>query len=178
MERTLKIIVVVLAVGAVVLGYLIYVRDYKPLAGTPSTQAPVTNTPTPSQGMSAPVSSSYELTAEEKKALTPPTQNATPAEQKAFFDVVVAAAKQVPVLELGAACSVRPVVLSLKKGAPLKIKNTATVEQSVAFNKDSVYTVPAGATKEFKVSFAQNGGIYGYGCGSSAGASGMIFVTE
>ncbi|MCE9644327.1 hypothetical protein K8Q93_03760 [Candidatus Parcubacteria bacterium] len=178
MERTLKIIVGVLAVGAVVLGYLIYVRDYKPLAGTTS-QNPSTNAPqTPSTGVNLPAGSSYELSAEEKKALTPPSQNATAAEQKAFFDVVVSAAKTVPALEIGTSCSVKPVVLALKKGAPLKIKNTATVEQTIAFNKDSVYSVPAGETKEFKVAFAQNGGIYGYGCGSSVSASGMIFVTE
>jgi len=178
MERTLKIIVAVLAVGAIVLGYLIYARDYKPLAG-PTPQTPAVNTPqAPSGEMKAPAGSSYEMTAEEKKALTPPAQNATPAEQKAFFDTVVSVAKQAPALELGASCSVRPVVLSLKKGAPLKIKNNASVEQSVAFNRDAVFSVPAGETKEFKLSFVQNGGIYGYGCGASTGASGMLFVTE
>ena len=178
MERTLKIIVAVLAVGAIVLGYLIYTRDYKPLVGT-TPQIPSSNAPqTPSQGVNAPIAASYEMTAEEKRALIPPAQNATPAEQQAFFDLVTSVAKQAPSLELGASCSVRPVVLSLKKGQSLKIKNNAAIEQAISFNRDTVYTVPPASTKEFPIAFAKNGGIYGYGCGASTGASGMLLVTE
>lgn len=178
MERTLKIIVALLAVGAIVLGYLIYARDYKPLSTAPLKEPSNEAPQTPSTAINTPSAPSYEMTAEEKKALMPPSSKATPAEQQAFFNLVTSVAKAAPALEIGAACSVRPVVLSLKKGLPLKIKNTATVDQSIAFNKDTVYTVPAGQTKEFKVTFGQNGGIYGYGCGSSSGASGMIFLTE
>jgi len=170
-----KISIPLLAILAVVLGYSVYVRDFKyTLSGSPTGQPAVDSQN--QIGDSAVPSSS--LVGVEVKALQSPPANATLVEQLAFADFLKNAAQPAAFLELGEACVAKPVVLSIKIGFPLKIKNTSSVEQIVIFSDKDSFRVPAESTKEFKLGFATKGGIFVYGCASVKGVAGRIVVTD
>lgn len=163
MNKIKLIILSGLVIMAVVLGYAIYQQksSYKRPAVAPSDS--VSKLPP-----------TLNLSSDEAKVLSI-SGSSTEEEKKQNYALAVSISKEADFLDI-ANCTTSPVVLRLKEGASLKVRNKGSVAHSIAFNDKQIYPVLAGSTIEVKDAFTQGPGLYGYGCDKLVGAKGMVYI--
>jgi|GEM_PF-3562807 len=112
----------------------------------------------------------------QQSILTPPVQGTPQSEQEAYFNLIQNNAKSTESLSLSKNCTPTPLVSKLKLNKVFTIKNTDSVDHTIIFNTEHMFTIAAGGSKQINANFGHNDGIYGYGCDSSSGAVGMVLV--
>ncbi|MCP6719983.1 MAG: hypothetical protein KJI72_01475 [Patescibacteria group bacterium] len=151
-------LLIFLIVVAVVLGYAIYSQSPE----KPELKAEISSlTPTP----------------DESEVLNVPDLNASTEEKQRHFELVVQVAKTAEFLDISD-CNPSPVVMKIKKGETIAVRNNDSADHSIVFNLESIHPIPAGSTKNITNVFDKGPGVYGYGCDASTGAVGMFLVTE
>lgn len=149
----LVFILVFLVVTALVLGFVIM----KPKPNYTNNNS---NNPSQSPSNNQP---SKNLTDDEKKVMLVPAPGSDASAFSAHFDLATKLAVSSPELEVGD-CMIKPVVIKVKDGSELIIKNSSKEDRLLSFDKDNVVSVSAGKTHKMKVDFKNGPGLYGYGC--------------
>lgn len=161
MNKVKSIVLSGLVVLAIVLGYAIY------------QQKSSHEKPAMTQNPSASKNPSNRLS-DEAKVLNI-SSFSTEEEKKQNYALAVSISKEADFLDI-ANCTGSPVVLRLREGTSLKVRNKDSVAHSISFNDKQIYPVLAGSTIEVKDAFAKGPGLYGYGCDNFSGAKGMVYV--
>ncbi len=172
-----RIVLGVLALVALVLGYLIIApqKSGAPAAPPPSAEEPSRNaTTTPSAAPSAPRDLS-RLSEDERKVLMTPQQTSSEEEKRKHFELAGRISRETDKLDI-AGCLGNPVVIRVKDNSTFTIANSDTIAHTIQINSEHQYLVPAKGTVAVKASFGFGAGAYGYGCDNSQGAAGIFFV--
>jgi len=184
--NSVKTLSIILAVVVVILGIGIYMsmnkgsrsqetttQDTDEVGGTqPGTQT----TPSAPAGSEGQITAIPNLTAEQKAILTPPA-NGTPAQQKAYGDMVTAKAISTDTVSVGKNCLLNPLAIKATSGMNLTFKNNDSLPHTFSFDQTHSVTVAAGQSKALKLDFL-SGGIYGFGCDAIVGPVGMVVVAQ
>ena len=117
------------------------------------------------------------LSLDELNVLNTPGVGASEEERNQHFDLVVRLATTTGELNISG-CTPTPVVLAIKRGEELVVRNDDSADRSIVFNEESIYSIPARSTQTITGFFERGPGIYGYGCDALPNAVGMFFVTE
>ena len=176
-KKNLENVGIKILVGcAVLLALLILVQKF----GMPSLSQKSSSPQTPTPTNSVPPRSTVDRSkmSESEQILTPPAPNASPEEGRAYFNLVQGRAEATDALAVGAKCVTSPLVMKLQLKKSFVIKNTDTADHTISFNKEHIYTIPAGKTTNVVADFGHDAGIYGYGCDSTPGAAGMVLVAQ
>ena len=122
------------------------------------------------------------LTTREWAVLVGPGQSASPEEKANYAERVKNEAKRADVLTIGVKCEMNPLVLKLKEGEMLKLKNTDIVVHTVAFEDQSFFTVSPGRDRSIDLAavFGKGEGIYRYRCNdvSFDDNVGVLYITR
>lgn len=176
-KKNLENVGIKILVGcAVLLAVLILVQKF----GMPSflQKSPSPQTPAPANAIAPRSTVDRSKMSESEQILTPPAPNASPEEGKAYFNFVQGRAQAADALTVGEKCITSPLVMKLQLKKSFVIKNTDTADHVISFNKEHIYTIPAGKAKNVVADFGHDAGIYGYGCDSTPGAAGMVLVAQ
>ena len=179
-----KTLIGILVLAAVGLGAFVLFQN-KPLSGSGAPVQDTTATPADSAGQGAVQSGTTtvvttlpNLTPEQKKLLAPPSASAPLAEQQAYADMVTKAAQVTTTLSLGASCLPSPMVMSIRMGSTVTVKNTDSVDHTISFDSSHALNIPANSSKQLATDFLKEEGIHGYGCDSIIGGVGLTVVTK
>ena len=175
MQNSRNALIIVLVFIAVALGFLIYRKQMPSISRQPSPTSPTTGQ-MPSESVSD-ETAKRELSAEEQAALTPPSRDASSAEQQDFLTLISRLAKESKFLDISG-CFANPLVFRVKFKSSFTARNSDKVDRVIVFDEKNQFIVPAQETKEIKADFGKGPGIYGMGCDSSTGARGMFLITE
>ncbi len=162
-----KVLVIVLVLVAVVLALLLF----KQKVGVPSDTLGDKNLGSPIASNWAPAPGT------EKEYLFSIKNDAPEAEKQRHFFYATSISKVSEFLNL-TNCNPDPLVIKVKNGAILKLKNDGDAELSIGIDASHIYVVPAKSVKEIKADLGKGTGLYGYGCNASKTPAGMIFVEK
>lgn len=153
--------VAVLAIIVVILGYNIYQKS--PL-GTLSQSTPVPQSSQPPK---------ITLSQEELEVLKPPANDAPNAEKERYGQLLKSLAENTSEeIVIGDSCIAKPLVLQIRFGRTLKIRNEDTKEHTLNFpGKDGIEVAP-GQSTSLVIDFGTGGTVLGYGCDSLPGPAG------
>lgn len=126
--------------------------------------------------VSTPPPTSLVLTKDEKFILNPPPANASRSALQKHADMVARLAKSADSLELNN-CKPTPLVLNIKYGSELKIKNNDNVKHIIIIDGKHYYELPTNNSLTIKADFKYGTGDYGYVCGG-VGIVGFLHVTS
>lgn len=160
--KYLNVLLIILAFIALILGYTIIYRE---------------GGPRPGQEVKKYAPTSSELRSDEFAVLNTPGPDASEEERNRHFDIVVRLATAAEELNISE-CTPTPVVMTIKEGETLIVRNDDSVDRSIVFDQENIYPIPARSTQKIAGLFERGLGIYGYGCDSLPTAVGMFFVTE
>lgn len=113
---------------------------------------------------------------EERKVLNFPTGK-NEAENQAYLNLVDKLAKEVKDLNISG-CLAKPVVVKVKRGGIVTVKNDDATERRMTLDKDILYTIPASGKKEIIVDASRPAGIWGYGCDLVQNSAGIFLVND
>lgn len=171
--------IIVLVVIAVFLGVNIYKQSKHQTPKTANTNSAAQNfSPIPNQASGSgqlQVKFPDYLTADEKKVLQTPAQNASDAEKKSHFELAQKLVQTGNTLDI-TNCYGKPIVLGTKEKETITVTNNGTEDKTMMINTDHTYKVPAKSSTTVTVDFGHGPGLYGYGCSSVSGAAGIILV--
>lgn len=156
-------------ISAVMLGYLIYVREFRESVYDGRAIKNQTDI-----GRRTGLALSDTPLNSEQNIIIPPASNATEAEKREFFDKISGIAQEAPYLQIEADCIVNPLVIQLRSDI-FRVKNTDINDHTLTFDPANSFFIRTGETKHFKIIFNKGPGIYGYGCGHSMNAVGMVY---
>ncbi len=148
-------VVTILVVLALVLGFAL--AKQKGLIGDTSNNQPEASANL--QTKVAPVNSS----ADEQALLHPPSADASASAKESHAALVARLAKAAPFLEIKD-CKPSTLVLQVKQGADLEIRNADSVKHSLIFDEENTIEIEANEKKMVKVDFKYGPGDYGYVC--------------
>lgn len=175
-KRILWVIIIVLAAGALSLGYGVYKRS-NPSAEVADT-AVSANGAKPAAGVEQKKSVQVrKLSAEETKVLSGVSLGATESERTAYTDLVNVLARKAGQISVSE-CYGDPLVAVVSKTAGEAVfANKDAVSRLLAFNngKDK-QTLGAGETRTLKLNFPNGLGFYTYTCDNQT--SGLMLVEE
>lgn len=112
------------------------------------------------------------LTADEKFILYPPSADASKSALKKHAQTVKKLAKKADTLEISN-CQPKPLVLIVKQGSELTIKNNDNTKRWLIFDEDHLYLLPTNDSLTIKAEFKYGTGDYGYIC-KEEGSIGLI----
>ncbi|MDZ4285296.1 MAG: hypothetical protein U1A23_00005, partial [Candidatus Sungbacteria bacterium] len=135
------------------------ISSLSPSPSPSATIAPSSVSPTPSVKLPA-------LSADEQAVL----------KSASDLKLVERLAKESSVLKI-TQCRPTPIVLKVKVGNAIMIKNDDSVEYIMSFG-EKIITLKANETTEIPSSFTKGGGVFGYGCNGSQGAVGIVFAVQ
>jgi len=162
-DMLLTVSIIVLAVIALVLGYVLWRQARPAVAPALSTEILLEST--------SPGASNTQF-----DVLNPPSPDASPDEHARFFEEVQRLAREADFVDISD-CTPNPQVLQVKYGSTITFRNQDTAEHTITHNPQYQFVIPPGGTKEVAADFGRGPGLYGYGCESSSGAIGMILIT-
>ncbi|MDP3769638.1 MAG: hypothetical protein Q8R40_01700 [bacterium] len=174
MEKTLRIIIVILLVVALGLGYVISKKSPpRPvgIAATPLPSLVAKTSPSPGSPVSTPV-----LNLDQKLVLDPPPSGSDKEAIGRYFSAVERLAKNEDRIEIGPGCFVDPLVVRIKQGAKFTIKNGDTRDHELNFDGPKSYPIRAGSTETITVSFSHGPGIYAYVCDQTSPGKKIVGV--
>jgi hypothetical protein len=157
------IILIVLSLAAVVLA----VNLYKQKAEVPPTE----NQNQPSGMQLLPES----LTEDERILLSPPPAEASQGAKDLHKATVAKLAKSAPYLEIKD-CKPNPLVLEIKQGADLEIRNNDSVKRKLIFDEENSTEIEPNNKTTIKVEFKYGSGDYGFVC-EGVGLTGFLHIT-
>lgn len=118
------------------------------------------------------------ISAEREMILNKPEEG----EKESYLRTVERAAVRADVLELGAGCSMNPLVLELSANETLTIQNNDSVTHTVSFEDNSFFSVSAGRSRTLDLmkTFGKGEGVYRYKCNDlSLGDNvGVLYITR
>lgn len=117
-----------------------------------------------------------DLTDEERALFPPPANDSSEAEQREFHNKVSIAAKDTGSLDITRCERPVPLVLKLTEDQKFTLVNNHTDERELVIDPEHIYKVPAGGETALEADFGKGPGIYGYGCGQSGRAVGILFI--
>lgn len=170
MKHTIKhtpmAIFIVLLAAALVLGYAIYTKSFKPSLPKTTTPSPATRVATPPQATG---SASLKLPpwlaslSETERSIfnKVPGSNASAEEKQKFGELVQANAQSSSQLTIAKDCQPSPVVLAVDTSLSFKVKNTDTAAHTIRIGTTQ-YPVSPGATETVKLD--KRGTRLSYGC--------------
>ena len=177
LEKLLKIGIAALALVALTLAVLLYVKSGYHL---PSFGNVLNNVKTSTE--TSPVSQQSNENISKKSTdvdLKTPGANATAEEQQKFFDHTVSVAETSTSVHLSLACATTPKVVKIfVKDGGLTFINDDTSPHTVVFDAKNAVTIEPKAQAKVSDVFKRGGGIYGYGCDSSSSAVGIVYMVE
>lgn len=159
-RRKVLLILIAVAVIAASIVFLL-VLPYRQINQNPSYSAP---SPVP------------ELTEEEKYILNPPLANASSSAKEKHREIVARLSKQTESIEIKD-CRPNPVVVKIKIGSEIKIKNHDNVERKIIIDSKNIFKIAPGEEKMIKTQFKYGSGDYGYVCEGS-GIVGFMHVVD
>lgn len=162
-----RIVVVILVLVAVVLALLLL----KQKMGTSSDALGNKNLGSPIAANWAPAPGT------EKEYLFSIKNDAPEAEKQRHFFYATSISKVSEFLNL-TNCNPDPLVIKVKNGEIIKLKNDGDADLSIGIDANHIYVVPAKSIKEVKADLGKGTGLYGYGCNASSTPAGMIFVEK
>lgn len=184
-------IIAILVVVAIALGWTVYVKNAEPGDANPTVAlnpgarapAPVPTAPSASTQNVAPEKPAFVVkleklsTLEKEKMLLGMSVSSTSTDDQKneFFFLANTLAKQAPAVEISD-CKANPLVLDTDKASFL-MKNSGPAEVQVIFSADEIFKIPAGKSVEIKNVLSHGVGFYGYGCSSSPGPVGLIYLS-
>lgn len=179
-DKVLNLIILVLVIVAIYLGYSVYRKSQN--KGLENKNISVNNSSpsgsivaTSSSNTSLPRKLPSNLSEEEKKVLDFESVKSD-EEKRAQMALAQKLAKQEDNLEISG-CSGNPVVIKVKLGQNLTLKNNDKVKHNFIVNNNHQYEVAAESVKSIIADFQKGPGLYGYRC-DSFGTSGVILVIE
>lgn len=178
-SKLINIIIVSLFIAAIGLAIVIYQQNsqeslQKEESATPSSLSPEESIST-SSGIQPPTLNLSKLSKEEIEVMSISSQS-TEEERRKHFELAKSIAKTSEMLEIFN-CLANPIVIKLKLGSNVTIRNLDSIEHAIRINKDLSYKIPAKGTKVVKVDFGRGHGLYGYGC-DGIGPSGLMLVEQ
>lgn len=175
-----KKIIMVMLVIAVVLLYFVY----RQVANDTAPTMPTEDTAPSAGGVPGPVTGTFNfppVSADERAVLDMAANKEDQTNAAAYMQKVAQAAKEGGELALGAKCALSPVVLKVKMGGEILIKNYDTVPHAFATLDGTLsFSVPANESIIAPVNAANFGataGAHAYSC-DNAGPAGIIWVSE
>lgn len=167
-----KILVVVLAVLAVGLAGLLY----KQKMGGSSPETPNINSDNqPQVSAAGPVWT--PAPGSEEEYLFSIKMDSPDEEKMRHYQYAISISQEAEFLNL-TDCNPEPLVWKVKNGSTVKLKNDGNTEVKITMDAQHTYSVAAKSTKSIKADFGMGEGLYGYGCNTSPGSRGMIFVAH
>jgi hypothetical protein len=164
---------VILALIAVVLGYMIFRQG--------SSNSTAQETPSGPESIGAvpagDANRKQDLTSDEQAILSPPKPGSPKEDFERHAQVVAKVAREAPYLDV-TGCKAVPLVLRTKYKNSIKFKNTDTVKHAIVLDANHVFEIPPGTTKDVFIDFEHGAGIYGFGCDNVPHAIGMFLVTN
>jgi len=155
-----KIVVVVLLIIAVVLAFMLYRQK----VGTQgNTAKSISSAFVPEPG-------------KEEEYLFSIRNDSSEEEKGKHFQYAMSIAQEAEYLDISD-CNIKPLVLKVKNGEDVKLKNDSDINVNVTLDTEHSYDIGAKSTKIIKAGFGKGAGLYGYGCHSSKNSQGMMFVT-
>ncbi len=176
MINTKKVIIIVLAVTAIILGVLIYKQKVPKVEISASL-----NSNDQGARVSLPSFIKADGTPDLQKAklyLSAISGSSSDEEKARHYEYAVSIAKPSEYLNVTSCENVEPLVLQVVEGVAIHLKNESDADVHVSINSKPPSIVKAQSTTLLNASFSDGPGLYGYGCQSSGiEGRGMILVT-
>jgi hypothetical protein len=154
--------------AAAFLGYLLL---RAPASPSPSPQAPEDLSVATSTATSSPPISDEDRAA----VLRVLPLGAPDAERDARFALMKRLAVRTDTVDISG-CSPEPLVAMHRNTRDLVFTNKDAVAHEIQINPQHHYKVPAQGSIAIKPDFGQPVGVYGYGCDSSVGLAGILYI--
>lgn len=173
MKLFLNIALILLALSALILGYLLMYKtsenaEWDPMAAEQiSGDAEIQEEQKQEQ-----IEADGKITFEEIAALTPPGTSATEAQIEAYMALLARIDIETQEFAIGNECSITPTVVKALADKEIAVTNEDTVSHTLTFNGNDRVDFAAGETSVLPSEIFMNGpGVYGYQCdeGSLAG---------
>lgn len=103
------------------------------------------------------------LTAEERFILNPPPAEASRSVLQKHAQTVKKLAKEGDAVAIKD-CHADPLVVRVKQGSEIQIKNMDNVSRTIIFDEDHIFKLPPESSKTIKAKFKYGTGDYGYVC--------------
>ena len=130
------------------------------------------------KNLSSPISANWApAPGTEKEYLFSIKDDSPEAEKQRHFFYATSISKVSEFLNL-TNCNSDPLVIKVKNGGIIKLKNDGDSELSIGIDANHIYVVPAKSVKEIKADLGKGIGLYGYGCNASRTPVGMIFIEK
>ena len=184
-NKLVVIAIIILAGTAIVLGYAILrpnafkeAKDtlFENRFGATTKQEEPLQTKAPAKQALLPSAKELGISEEEHAAIDVPSNDASVEEKQKHFELVQKVAKEAAFLDITKCEVADPVVLKVKLGEPIAVKNQDDVEHALVLNEKNAFPIPANSTKEIEPDFAFGPGTYGYGCDGTPHAVGIFVV--
>lgn len=163
-------VIVILAGIALVLGFFIFRTNpsFHNLSAFKTTPKTIQNS-SPQTGA---------LRTDEQKLFDLPPPNATADQIQKHADLAAKLAVLGSEIDLNE-CRPTPLVLQVKTGAEVTVKNSGQSDAVLTFDAENVFHVNAGKTGSIKAAFKHGAGLYGYRCKSDTfdAIAGFIALT-
>ncbi len=175
-ENSKKVIIIILAVLAIVLGVLIY-KQKMPKVGETA------NLNSTNQGVRVSLSSftntdGTPAKGAEREYLFSIFNNLTVEEKVKYFEYASSISQESEVLDVTDCSNPVPLVLRVVDGGTIKLRNNSNTSLNLVISKDNTYMVGANSIKTITVNFGNGLGFYGYGCNNSPKPEGIINVVS
>ena len=125
-----------------------------------------------------PLAEELGITKDERATLAHPAKDAPAEEKQSHFELVQKIAKEAQHLDITKCKVANPVVLKVKLGEPITVKNQDSVDHAIVFDADNIFSIPANTTMDIKPDFQFGSGTYGYGCDQTPHTVGIFLVTQ
>jgi hypothetical protein len=157
------VILIILVLAAVILGVNLY-KQRNPAQPTSTPNPSTTNQLLPDT-----------LTEDERILLAPPPAEASQGAKDLHAATVAKLAKSAPYLEIKD-CKPNPLVLEIKQGSDLEIRNNDGVKRRLIFDEENDAIIEPNDKTTIKVEFKYGSGDYGFVC-EGVGLTGFLHIT-
>ena len=165
-ETFFYLAIVLLALVAIVLGYLIYQQQFSEESTSQEslTRSGIEQTP------------QKKSTDEIVEVLNIPPPDASQEEKQKHFELALREAKEASYLDITQCTLAAPVVFKVREGESFEVRNNDTEPHTIIINPENTFTIPAKESRDIAPDFVQGPGLYGYACDNVPRAVGMLFV--
>ena len=165
-ETFFYLAIVLLALLAIVLGYLIYQQQFseESISQEPPARSGIEQTP------------QEKSTDEIPEVLNIPPPDASQEEKQKHFEIALQEAKEASYLDITQCTLAVPVVFRVREGESFEVRNNDTKPHTIIINPENTFTIPAKESRDIAPDFVQGPGLYGYGCDLTAHSVGLFLV--
>jgi len=179
--KTIFVVNIVLALVAILLGYLIYQQQTGASLFTTDrtlqTSSPDLLTPLPGNLRATSLNETY---VNETDVLNWPAPNASVEEKQRHSNFIQSIAQNTEYIDI-VNCVAQPLVFRIQLGQTFVLRNQDAVDHTITIREEAEFYIPAGGTNSSTANthiFEFGPGNYGYTCESQAGIAGIFFVVE